>query len=410
MNVFKKVYCRSFLVVAYVIKPFLPYHPPEVKSSIADIPAILKKHGKTRVLLVTDAVLRALGTTAELERLLKEAGIACAVYDGTCPNPTLTNVEEGLAIYNESSAQALIAFGGGSAMDCAKAIGARLARPKKPMVKMAGTLHVRGKIPLLIAIPTTAGTGSEATPAFVISDRAHGHKYTVNDFCLAPHYAILDPKVTLSLPPHLTATTGMDALTHAVETYTGRSTTRTTRTQSMEAVKLIMENIEKAYHNGQDYDARANMLYASFQAGKAFSMSYVGYVHAIAHSLGGKYNIPHGLANSVLLPLVLEGYGKPAHKKLAQLAVLCGIADESEPRDIAAGKFIARIRELNAIMNIPTTLKGIQKEDILQMAAYADREGNPLYPVPRLMDARELATYYEKVADWRTEHECSTAH
>ncbi len=401
MNVFKKIYCRTAMGIFYMVKPFLPYHVPKTVESIGDIPNLLVENEKKAVLLVTDKGLRSLGLTAKLEEQLQDAGILCAVYDNTCANPTVANVEEALAMYREKNCQALIAFGGGSAMDCAKTVGARIVKPKKTVNQMGGTLRVRKKIPMLIAIPTTAGTGSEATPAAVITDRDNGHKYTVNDFCLSPQYAVLDPTVTFSLPPHLTATTGMDALTHAVEAYIGHSTTKTTRAQSREAVKLILENIEIAYRNGTDYEARSNMLRASYLAGMAFSMSYVGYVHAIAHTLGGAYNVPHGLANSVLLPVILEGYGKSAHKKLYELAVFCGIADPGDSHEIGAGKMIARIRELNRIMNIPETISGIRREDIPRMAKYADHEGNPLYPVPCLWDAKELEPFYEKIADWR---------
>ncbi len=401
MNLCKKIYCRTMMGIFYIAKPFLPYHVPETLKQISDIPALLKTQGMKAVLLVTDTGLRSLGMTDELETQLRREGITCVVYDKTKANPTVDNVEDALADYKANGCQALIAFGGGSAMDCAKVVGARVARPKKTVNQMGGTLQVLRKIPMLIAIPTTSGTGSEATPAAVITDSKTSHKYTVNDFCLTPKYAVFDPKVTFSLPPHLTATTGMDALTHAVEAYIGHSTSKTTRAQSKEAVKLIFENIEKAYHHGDDHTARANMLQASYLAGMAFSMSYVGYVHAIAHTLGGKYNVPHGLANSVLLPVMLEGYGKSAHKKLYDLAVFSGIAPDSDSHEAAAKKFIAKIQELNHNMGIPETISGIRKEDVPQMAKYADQEANPLYPVPMLMDAKELEPFYEKISDWR---------
>ncbi len=399
MNIFKKIYCRTMMVIFYSFKPFLPYRVPKTIESIGDIAPLLKGSNKSSVLLVTDKSIRALGLTAALEKQLQAANICLAVYDGTCPNPTVANVEEGAALYTANACEAMIAFGGGSAMDCAKAIGARIVKPKKPIRKMAGTLKVRKKIPTVIAIPTTAGTGAEATPAAVITDRETGRKYTVNDFCLSPQYAVLDPTVTYSLPPHLTATTGLDALTHAVESYVGHSTTKKTRAQSLESARLILENIETAYEDGRNYEARANMLKASYLAGMAFSMAYVGYVHAIAHTLGGTYNVPHGLANSVLLPVILEGYGKSAYKKLQKLALYCGLAKKTDSREIAAKKFIARIWELNEKMNIPKTIKGIRKEDIPTMAKYADHEANPLYAVPTLWNAKELAPYYEKVAE-----------
>ena len=215
---------------------------------------------------------------------------------------------------------------------------------------------------------------------------------------LIPKYAVLDARLTLSLPPHLTATTGMDALTHAVEAYIGRSTTRQTRQEALEATRLVFANVERAYRNGKDYEARSNMLTAAYRAGIAFSRSYVGYVHAVAHSLGGQYNIPHGLANAVLLPYVLESYGSCIHRKLHDLAVAAGVASPQEEDAGAAAKFIRAIRQLNARMGIPETLEGIRPEDIPVMAAHAEKEANPLYPVPRLMTREELTFFYEQVA------------
>ena len=297
-----------------------------------------------------------------------------------------------------SRCQALIAIGGGSSMDCAKAVGARLARPGTPLGKLKGTLRILRPLPTLIAIPTTAGTGSETTLAAVITDTQAQHKYVMNDFVLIPKYAVLDARLTLSLPPHLTATTGMDALTHAVEAYIGRSTTRQTRQEALEATRLVFANVERAYRNGKDYEARSNMLTAAYRAGIAFSRSYVGYVHAVAHSLGGQYNIPHGLANAVLLPYVLESYGPCIHRKLHDLAVAAGVASPQEEDAGAAAKFIRAIRQLNARMGIPETLEGIRPEDIPVMAAHAEKEANPLYPVPRLMTREELTFFYEQVA------------
>lgn len=283
-------------------------------------------------------------------------------------------------------------------MDCAKGVGARLARPNKSLAKMEGILHVMHKLPLLIAIPTTAGTGSETTLAAVITDADTHHKYAINDFSLIPHYAVLEPEVTVGLPAQLTATTGMDALTHAIEAYIGRSTTKQTRKAAIEAILLIFQYLPVAYKNGKNRTARKEMLRASYLAGTAFTKSYVGYVHAVAHSLGGQYSIPHGLANSVLLPIVLEAYGSAAHKKLAHLARITKLS--SSPDDTtAANAFIAHIRKMNASMNIPTTLAGIRNEDIPKLARYADKEANPLYPVPILWDDKQLALMYHLVQE-----------
>lgn len=398
MNPIKAIYCRSVQAVLRAALPVLPYREPQVFHSCGELSTVFQKENIRRVLIVTDAGIVRSGIAAQLEAVLDEDDISYAVYDQTRPNPTVVNVEQALSLYRRYRCQALIAIGGGSSMDCAKAVGARLARPGTPLGKLKGTLRILRPLPTLIAIPTTAGTGSETTLAAVITDTQVQHKYVMNDFVLIPKYAVLDARLTLSLPPHLTATTGMDALTHAVEAYIGRSTTRQTRQEALEATRLVFANVERAYRNGKDYEARSNMLTAAYRAGIAFSRSYVGYVHAVAHSLGGQYNIPHGLANAVLLTYVLESYGSCIHRKLHDLAVAAGVASPKEEDAGAAAKFIRAIRQLNARMGIPETLEGIRPEDIPVMAAHAEKEANPLYPVPRLMTREELTFFYEQVA------------
>lgn len=397
MNPIKAIYCRSVQAVLRAALPVLPYREPQVFHNCGELSTVFQKENIRRVLIVTDTGIVRSGIAAQLEAVLDEDDISYAVYDQTRPNPTVVNVEQALSLYRRYRCQALIAIGGGSSMDCAKAVGARLARPGTPLGKLKGTLRILRPLPTLIAIPTTAGTGSETTLAAVITDTQAQHKYVMNDFVLIPKYAVLDARLTLSLPPHLTATTGMDALTHAVEAYIGRSTTRQTRQEALEATRLVFANVERAYRNGKDYEARSNMLTAAYRAGIAFSRSYVGYVHAVAHSLGGQYNIPHGLANAVLLPYVLESYGSCIHRKLHDLAVAAGVANAQESDAGAAAKFIRAIRLLNARMGIPETLDGIRPEDIPVMAAHAEKEANPLYPVPRLMTRDELTFFYEQV-------------
>ena len=400
MNPISKIGCRVYQGVFRAAIPLLPYRDPEILHSIQEVPTLLRRIGVSSVLLVTDSYLRTSGVTRPLEQLLEENHIHCAVYDKTRANPTVFNVEEARGLYVTEGCQGLIALGGGSSMDCAKAVGARIAYPNKSLDQLKGLLRVLKRIPPLIAIPTTAGTGSETTLAAVITDSEKKHKYTMNDFTLIPRYAVLDPEMTFTLPPSLTATTGMDALTHAVEAYIGGSTTKETRRLALEAVELLFANIEEAYRNGINRQARENMLQAAYKAGAAFSKSYVGYIHAVAHSLGGQYNIPHGLANAVLMPIVLDAYGESAHKKLHELGVAAGVSVPEDSHRDGAEKFIAAIRELNRRMNIPETLSGIEKEDIPQMARHAAREANPLYPVPKLMNAAELEQFYYKVADW----------
>lgn len=398
MNILKKIYCRIFQTCFRIALPVLPYREPELIDGFKHVPEVLKNHHISHILLVTDPGVYKLGLTKPLEKQLLKSEISCTIYKDTVANPTSANVEEAKDLYLTHGCQALLAFGGGSSMDCAKAVGARLARPNKPLAKMEGILKIWHKLPLLIAVPTTAGTGSETTLAAVITDADTHHKYAINDFNLIPDYAVLEPSVTYGLPPQLTATTGMDALTHAIEAYIGRSTTKQTRAASIEAIQLIFNNLQTAYKNGNDKIARRNMLRASYLAGTAFTKSYVGYVHAVAHSLGGCYGIPHGLANSVLLPIVLEAYGTAAHKKLARLARITGISD-SKLDAVAAEEFINHIRSMNISMNIPEILDGIRNEDIPKLACYADKEANPLYPVPALWGPEKLEQMYHLVQE-----------
>ena len=394
MNTLRKLYCRSFQTVFRIALPFLPYRKPKILGSVKALPEILLKRDYNHVLIITDEGIMKLGLTKRLEKVLSENNIKYTIYDKTVANPTTKNVAEAMDLFLFNNCNAIIGFGGGSSMDCAKAVGAKIAKPKQPLSKMKGILKVHKRIPLLIAVPTTAGTGSETTLAAVITDAETRHKYAINDFPLIPRYAILDPKVTLSLPPFITATTGMDALTHAVEAYIGNSTTYGTRKDALKAVELIFKNIDTVYTDGKNEEARKKMLHASFYAGCAFTKSYVGYVHSVAHSLGGEYNVPHGLANAVILPLVLEAYGSTIYKKLHKLAIAAGLADKNTPHETAAKTFILAIKDMKKRFEIGDTIESIREEDIPKLAHYADKEANPLYPVPVLMDAKELETFY----------------
>ena len=394
MNTLRKIYCRAFQKAFHIAIPFLPYRKPKIAGSVKELPEIIMRHKCTHVLIITDGGIMKLGLTRRLEKALKEAGIPYTIYDKTVANPTTVNVREALELYHKEGCDAIIGFGGGSSMDCAKAVGACAVKPNQSLAQMKGILKVHKKLPLLMAVPTTAGTGSETTLAAVITDADTRYKYAINDFPLIPRYAVLDPKVTLSLPPFITATTGMDALTHAVEAYIGNSTTIDTRRDALKAVKLIFENINIAYEHGDNIQARRNMLHASFYAGCAFTKSYVGYVHAVAHSLGGQYNVPHGLANAILLPLVLREYGSCIDKKLHKLAIAAGLADKNTPDHEAAELFIRSIEEMKERFGIVNIVKEIQETDIPKLAHYADKEANPLYPVPKLMDASQLEKFY----------------
>lgn len=397
MNVFKKLWFRTYQTVFKLALPILPYRQPKIMTNYDDVIEVLTDKDIESVLLVTDKGIRNLGLTQDLEQKLTDKKIELCVFDETVANPTTDNVDSAVKMYKENNCQAIIAFGGGSSMDCAKAVGARIARPKKSLAQMKGILKVIRRIPLLIAVPTTAGTGSETTLAAVITDSQTRHKYAINDFPLIPKYALLNPSLTVGLPQHITATTGMDALTHAVEAFIGRSTTKQTRKCALTAVKLIFENLLEVYNNGSNLEARENMLVASFNAGLAFTKSYVGYIHAVAHTLGGKYNTAHGLANAVIMPYVLRKYGKKIYKKLWQMGVYAGLFDEKTSKEVGAKIFIEKIEEMNSLMNISTSIPEIQVEDIQSLALIAEKEANPLYPVPVIYTAKQLENIFMEV-------------
>lgn len=401
MNPLRKAYCRAFQTCFRIALPFLPYREPGALDTLEETAELIRSKNAHKPLIVTDKTIRSLGIIDPLTSALDTFGIPYAIFDDVVANPTIANVEAAKACYEQHGCDAIVAFGGGSAMDCAKVAGARIVRPSTPVSRMRGLLKIRRRLPLFIAIPTTAGTGSETTLAAVITDGETHFKYPINDFSLIPHYATLDYRTTLGLPPFVTATTGMDALVHAVEAYIGRSTTPKTRNCAIEAVNLINQYLLRSYHTPSDTQAREGMLQAAYCAGVAFTQSYVGYVHGVAHSLGGQYGTPHGLANAVLLPYFLDEYGECIHGKLARLARAAEVVDENDPAmaddATAARAFIDWVRSMNDALNIPEKLEGIKEEDIPLMARHADAESNPLYPVPKLMDVHELERMYYKV-------------
>lgn len=398
MNPLASAFCRTYQTVFRLALPVLPYREPAPLESVEQIPDVLAAHDCGKPLIVTDANLHALGLIEPLKAALARADMSYAVFDETVPNPTVANVEAARALYLDKGCDCLVAFGGGSPMDCAKAAGARIAKPGQPVSKMRGLLHVRKPLPLLVAVPTTAGTGSETTLAAVITDQETHYKYPINDFALIPRYAVLDARVTAGLPPHVTSTTGLDALVHATEAYIGRSTTAQTRAHAEEAVRLIDRYLKRAYDDGTDLEAREGMLRAAYLAGAAFTKSYVGYVHGVAHSLGGQYGVAHGLANAVLCPYVLDIYGASCHARLGRLARRTGIAPADSSDGQAANRFIRWFRELNDYLGIPCEIEQIRPDDIPRMARRAAAESNPLYPVPKLMGARELEEIYRLAA------------
>lgn len=395
-----KFYCRVYQNVMKMAMPLMPWRKPELlegEGSLSRLANLIKEKEIENVLVVTDKGLSSLGLMNPLLESMEAEGVRYKVYDKTVPNPTIDNIEEALAMYEANQCEGIVAFGGGSPMDCAKGVGARVARPNKTIPQLKGLIKIRKPLPPLFAIPTTAGTGSETTLAAVITNSKTHEKYAMNDWSLIPRYAVLDPTLTVGLPPHITSTTGMDALTHAVEAYIGRSNTKETRQMAIDATKLIFDNVFEAYSDGGNIEARKNMQKAAYYAGIAFTRAYVGYVHAVAHTLGGFYQVPHGLANAVILPIVLEQFGESAHQPLAELADVVGITEATDTREQKAGKFIETIKRMNREMGIPDKIEGILDKDIPTMAERADKEANPLYPVPRLMDKEELAGIYKMI-------------
>lgn len=388
----KKIYYRVNQKVLKFAMRFMDWSEPtllEGANAVLKLPTFIKSKGINNVLVVTDKGLMSIHLLVPLFKELEKEGLVYSVFDKVQPNPTIQNIEDCKDLYLKNKCQGIIAFGGGSPMDCAKGAAARISNPKKSIKEMRGYLKIKKKLPPLFAVPTTAGTGSETTLAAVVSDPNTHEKYAIADGKLKPKYAVLDPNLTIGLPPHITSTTGMDALTHAVEAYIGKSNVKSTIKYAEKATKLIFENLETAYSNGKDIKARENMLYASFLAGSAFTRAFVGYVHAIAHNLGGMYGTPHGLANAVILPYVLEWYDKSIYKPLSKLADLIGISKPNMNNETKAKLFIKEIRRMNKVMNIPEKFDFIKEEDISTLVSRALKEGNPGYPVPKIMNKKD---------------------
>jgi alcohol dehydrogenase class IV len=401
MDKLNELYCRSYQFIFRVVARFLNWQKPYLVAgdgSLKKLPELIKAIKVKKVLIVTDANMVKIGLLDGCFSYLKNEGIPYVLYDKTIPNPTVENVEDALNAYKENECGAIVAFGGGSSMDCGKGVAARVARPEKTIPQLRGLFKIRKTIPPIFAIPTTAGTGSEVTVAAVISDHKTHEKYSITDTSLIPRYAILDPTLTIGLPKSVTADSGIDALSHAVEAYIGESNTDETRKNARLATKMIFENLPTAFADGKNIKARENMLKASFHAGLAFTRAYVGYVHAISHAITALYGTAHGFANAVIMPYILESYGQSAQKPLAELWDLVhynGSSDLSEAEK--AMKFIGEIRDLSISFGIPEHLTNIEESDIETIAEKAAHEGNPLYPVPKIFSKEQLAEIVKQI-------------
>ncbi len=350
-------------------------------------PQLLKQNKCANVFIVTDKTLSQLGITKQLTDYLDSEQLSYHVFDEVMPDPTIVLIEKGVTKYKQHQCDSVIALGGGSVMDCAKAIAACVVKNKN-ITQLSGLFRVRKKLPSFIAIPTTAGTGSEATLVAVVTDPIKKQKFTVIDPCLVPQFAIIDPLLMVGLPAKITAETGIDALTHAVESYIGLHATKQSKTYSIDAIKRIFQYLPLAYKNGDDLTARTEMSLASYFAGIAFTRTSIGYVHAIAHQLGGYYHIPHGLANAVLLPHILDFSYDNAYKKYAEIAYQVGLVAADESEIVAANRFVGTIKALNITLNIQQSFPELKSVDIPILAKRAISEAFCDYPVPKLMPVK----------------------
>lgn len=344
--------------------------------------------GHRRIMVVTDPIVAKLGLMAPLADALgagrPDAAERFVVFDEIAADAPIPVIEKGIEVFRYAKCDALVAIGGGSVIDAAKAVGLAAANDKHPR-ELVGYFRGLHAPPPIYAVPTTAGTGSEVTVAAVISDPQRETKLVIADTRIVPKMAALDPLLMTGLPREVTAASGMDALTHAIEAFIGYWGTRFTDRMALAAVGMIYENLPRACENGKDLAARENMALASTYAGLAFTRANVGNVHAIAHQLGGKYHTPHGLANAIMLPHVLRFSSAAITGKLAVLARHAKLGSADEPEAELAQKFLDSIDALSRRIGIPRCLDALREEDIPQLARAACREADFNYPVPRVM-------------------------
>ncbi len=375
-----------------VIIRILRFPEPEIisgKSQSSNVYMLMLKNNCKKPLIVTDKMLIKMNIIDGLIESLRANKIDYVIFNGVQPNPTINNIEEGVKFYRDNKCDSVIAFGGGSSIDCAKIIAARITN-NKDVYSMKGLFKIRRKLPYLVAVPTTAGTGSEVTVAAVITNENTHEKFAINDTKLIPSAYCLDPELLTGLPKGLTASTGMDALTHAIEAYIGWNGTSYTDKYAVDAVKIIFDSLQKSYEDGKNLVLRQEMLLASNYAGRAFTRASIGYVHAIAHNLGGLYDLPHGLANAIVLPYILEASKGKAYKKLARLARETGIVENTLSDKEQADVFIGRIRHMNRNLSIPQGIPEIRERDIPYLAERIEKEGNPAYPVPKIFYKKDF--------------------
>ncbi|MBU0994580.1 MAG: iron-containing alcohol dehydrogenase [Proteobacteria bacterium] len=362
-------------------------------GSVKKLPALIKTQGIRKPLIVTDSILMEIRLLDKLFAAFDEIGMSYAIYDGVQPNPSVDNIEDAYALYLKNGCDAVIGFGGGSSMDCAKVVAGRVVRPNLTADKLGGyfkiMLPIPKKVPRIFAVPTTSGTGAETTSAGVITDPKKNTKYTINDFMIHPHFIILDPELTLGLPPFLTTITAIDALSHVIEGYIGSAHCQTSDIYSEVAIRMIFDNIDKVNKNGKDIVARSQMMMASYYGGIVLNRSLTGYVHPFAHKIGNMYNLPHGRVIGAVMPAVFDFYGKTVEKRLARLADIINISHPSMSDAQKTKAFIEAIRTMNQAYGIDATIPELKESDFKEIAHSIHWECIP-YPVPKIMDDNDI--------------------
>ena len=365
------------------------------EHALLDLIDVLKKQHLTHYMIVTTPGFIKRGTLQSFFDALNQNDIQYSIFHDVKPDPDISDVEMLKEMYIKDGCQALIAIGGGSVIDCSKVALACVQMKKLDVTTVLHTGRVSKQLPLLIAVPTTAGTGSEVTAGAVITDPIQKRKYALSNLFLIPKYAVLDSSLLVSLPSKMTAYTGMDALTHAIEAYINCFNNRKTNEYALRAIKTIFQYLVPSFEDGLNKHYRLELLEASYNAGVAISNNYVGYVHAIAHGIGGMYHLQHGMINATILPIVLEEYGSAVVSKLAKIADVVGITGATD-QDKSA-QFIQKLKDLNQIFSIPTSIPEIQEEDIHYLAIGAEKEGNPSYPTPVTWNVEQFEKVIRKI-------------
>lgn len=368
-------------------------------NSLFNLVKVAKKNKISKVFIVSDKTIAKLNLISLFVNLLKANNIDYFVFDEVESDPSIETVEKGFKLYSNNSCDSIIAFGGGSVLDCAKVIGARISNPNKSIFKLKRLIGGVKKFNVpFFAIPTTSGTGSENTFFALITNRKTKEKYPLFSNKYVPSHVALDANLTVNLPLNITAYTAMDALTHAIEAYISPNSKyfKKDKKEGLEAIKIILNNIEKVYAEPTNLKYRENMAIASYKAGIAFRRINIGYVHNFAHRMGEFYHIPHGLANAIILPFILEFSFPKSKKSLSEIALYCGLGNENESSVVLANNLINKIKELKEMMKIPSNIREIKEEDYNLLVKRILKEsymcGNP-----RLMNKSQCKNILNKI-------------